>query len=152
MRVRLLPGALKGIPIGKIMKHKILNCRLQTLVVPLLFLLLPAVQVLAQGLVPCQGDACTLCDFFAMINNVLKFILVDIVLPISAFLIVVAGFLMIFGAESPENIEKGKKILFSVVVGLILCFTAYLIVGFFFQVIGVAGWTGLTSWFDIKCN
>lgn len=133
------------------MKHQTSNRSWQILIVPL-FLLLPAVQVLAQGLVPCTGGACTLCDFFALINNVMKFILVDIVLPISAFLIVVAGFMMIFGAENPENIEKGKKILFTVVVGLVLCFTAYLIVGLFFKVIGVAGWTGLTSWFDIKCN
>jgi len=116
-----------------------------------LTLLLPISHTFA-ALVPCAGGACTLCDFFAMVNNILKFILLDIVLPVSAFLIVVAGFLMIFGAESPENIDRGKKILFTVIVGLIICFTAYLIVGLFFQVIGVAGWTGLTSWFDIKCN
>ena len=110
---------------------------------------------LAAGLVPCGGtdeDPCQLCHLFVLLDTIVDFVLFKIILPLATLLLVIGGILFIFNAENPENVTKGKAILTSVVIGLIIIFAAWLIINSFVMLIGVSEWTGLREgWFQIEC-
>jgi len=111
---------------------------------------------LAAGLVPCGGpppeEPCQLCHLFVLLDTIVDFVLFKIILPLATLLLVLGGILFIFNAENPENVTKGKAILTSVVIGLIIIFAAWLIINSFVMLIGVSEWTGLREgWFQIEC-
>jgi len=131
------------------------------LAVSFVFLMLP-VLVQAQcppegSLVPCGGEGCpcTLCHFFEMIQNIIDFVLRDIVPAVAVLMVVVAGAMMISayaGSAGPEMIAKAKKILMSVIIGLFIIYLAWIIINSFLSAIGVASWTGLDNWWTIDCE
>jgi len=86
------------------------------------------------------------------LDTIVDFVLFKIILPLATLLLVIGGILFIFNAENPENVTKGKAILTSVVIGLIIIFAAWLIINSFVMLIGVSEWTGLREgWFQIEC-
>jgi hypothetical protein len=104
------------------------------------------------ALVPCGYDKngngkidpeeeCKLCDLFVLLDNVIDFFLLKIVFPVSVLLLVIGGFMFLFYAEDPKMVDRGKSILTSVVIGLAIIFSAYLVVGTFLKMIGLAQWT-----------
>ena len=98
----------------------------------------------AAGLVPCGGPgepACQLCHLFVLLDNVIDFFLFKIVFPVSVLLLVIGGFMFLFYAENPQMVEQGKKILISVIIGLVIIFSAYFVIGTFLKTIGLAKWT-----------
>jgi len=111
------------------------------------------------GLVPCNGidKPCTLCDFFVLIQNVINFILFDIVPPLAILIIAIGGFLFVFSYVNPieggaNMIARAKKLFVSLVIGLLLIYGAWLIINTFFLIIGVESWTNLEQgWFKINC-
>ena len=107
----------------------------------------------AAGLVPCGGPGeppCQLCHLFVLLDNVIDFFLLKIVFPVSVLLLVIGGFMFLFYAENPKMVERGKSILTSVVIGLVIIFSAYLVVGTFLKMVGLAQWTEniYQSWWD----
>ena len=107
-----------------------------------------------QGLVPCGTPCCPcqLCHLFVLLDSIVDFVLFKIILPLATLLLVIGGILFIFNAENPENVTKGKAILTSTVIGLIIIFAAWLIINSFVMLIGVSEWTGLREgWFQIEC-
>jgi len=140
----------------------------------LIFFFLLFISLLTQevnaGLVPCglmeddpnlpgdQTRACTLCDLFALFVNVVNFIFVDVVPPLAALMVAIAGFFFGFSylnpaGGGPETINQAKKILTSVAVALLIVYGAWLLVNTFFIFIGVAEWTNLKGgWFQINCE
>ena len=106
------------------------------------------------GLVPCGGpgeDPCSLCHLFVLLNNIFQFIIVEIVPLIAVVLIVIGGLLFLLRAEDPNMVNKAKSIFQSIAVGLVLILSAWLIVGFFLTIIGVAEIDLSKNWFRINC-
>lgn len=99
-----------------------------------------------------EWEGCKLCDFFVLGNNVLKFLFLTLV-PIGAVIMfVVGGFMFLVSAGNPGQLDQGKQIIKTTVIGLIIIYGAWLAVDFFFVAIGVANWTGLQGgWFIINC-
>jgi hypothetical protein len=120
------------------------KCKMQNLLgVGFLFLFFSQI-TFAAGLVPCGGKGeppCQFCHLFVLLDNVIDFFLLKIVLPISVLLLAIGGFMFLFYAEDPKMVDQGKKILASVVIGLVIIFFAYLVVGTFLKMIGLAQWT-----------
>ena len=115
-----------------------------------------------EGLVPCgkeitiNGESvfvpCTFCHLFILMNNVLKFALVNIVPPLAALMMVIAGIMFFFAGTSPEMMEKSKKIFYSTIIGLAIIYGSWIIINTTLTFIGVADWTGLQGgWFTISC-
>lgn len=120
------------------------------------------------GFVPCgrscddpntdlnECESCQLCHFFMMLDRIVDFVLFTLV-PIVAVLMLVIGGIMYIGAVfeflpgGPELLGQAKRILTSVVLGLIVIFGAWLIINAFLTIIGIAEWTGLGNWFEITC-
>ena len=95
----------------------------------------------------------TFCDIFKVIRNLLDIVFFELVPPVAALLLASAGVWMLFSEENPSNLEKGKNIIRSVIIGLIIIYGSWLIVNLFFQIIGVADWTGLDKgWWQINCQ
>lgn len=100
----------------------------------------------AAGLVPCSdGKSCDFGALLALVYNVIKFILYDMVLPISAIMFAYAGFLLITaGGEAAHARQKAKSIFTNTVIGLIFAVAAFLIVKTILSVLGYtdAAWIG----------
>ncbi len=121
----------------------------------------------AAGLVPCGGEAeprCQLCHFFVLFKNVVDFLLTKIIPPLAVLMIAIGGFMYVFayigpsialpggGKGGPALLSQAKKLIVSVIFGLLIIFAAWIIVNTFFQLIGVADWTGLKAgWWQINC-
>ncbi len=111
--------------------------------------------VKAQGLVPCGNPgqrACTLCDFFVLFENIVNFVLIKIVPPLATLMIAIGGFLYLFAGSNPNLLNRSKQIFYSIAIGLLIVYGSWLLVNLFFQTIGVAEWTGLKNWWQIKCQ
>jgi len=127
-----------------------------------------------EGLVPCgtEGCPCQLCHFFALFKNVVDFLLIKIVPPLAVLMLAIGGFMYVFaylspaealpggGKGGPALLSQAKKLIISVIFGLLIIFTAWLLVNLFFQMIGVQKWTRLTDdpatpeiegWWKIDC-
>ena len=114
------------------------------------------VPVFAQAdLVPCGGPnepPCELCHLFVMLDTIIDFVLVYIVFPIATLLLVIGGGMYMFSAGDPGKIAQAKQILFSTIIGLVIIFSAWLVISTFMAAIGLADWVGpADGWYKIDC-
>ena len=109
----------------------------------------------AQGLVACGGadqNPCQLCDIFKLVKNILDIFIFPFVPIIGALLLAVGGFFMFIGGANPQWLSRGKSILIATIVGLIIVYTAWLVINTFFTFFGVASWVGPGGgWWEIDC-
>lgn len=127
------------------------------------FLLFPPVAESA-GLVPCGGGggepACTFCHTFELLKNVIDFFLIPTPLnnnlpavPLIAVpFIIIGGLYLLVGGASPQLVSKGKTAVTAVVVGLILAYSAWVLINTFFVFIGVSTFGGIDTWYDVDCT
>ncbi len=115
------------------------------------------------GLVPCGKPVnvggnccilqCTLCHFFVMFDNILDFVMFNLIPIIAVLMMVLGGVTFLLAGTNPGNVAKGKSIITSTAIGLVIIFSAWILVNTFFMAIGVAKWTKLSEgWFQIKCG
>ncbi|MDO8474126.1 MAG: hypothetical protein Q7S62_01040 [bacterium] len=106
-------------------------------------------------------EACGFCDIFKLINNIIIFFLVPspsvnngvaVVPLIATLLILVGGFYILIAAGQPERQKTGKDIITAVVIGLLVVYIAWVMVMSILSFLGVAPWTGLGEWWNIKCG
>jgi len=113
-----------------------------------------------EGLVPCgkakvsSGESdevtgrCQFCHLFVMLDGIITFVLFDILPPVAVLMMVIAGVMFFFGGGNPSLLLQAKKLITSIVIGLVIIFSAYLIVGAVLSTTGVLGWTTLDKWLD----
>jgi len=92
--------------------------------------------VAAGSLVPCTNK-CGLRDVFVLLNNVLKFVISKLLIPLFVVLIMYIGFKYLTSQGKPGMHVKFKKILWNVFIGLVLILTAWLIVRTLLTTLGV---------------
>jgi len=99
------------------------------------------VDSLSGKLVPCDetNEPCNFNKFLDLINNVLKFVFVDLVLPIAAIMFAYAGFELVTSGGSTEKKSKAKSIFTNVAIGLIVAAAAFLIVKAILSIVGYTG-------------
>ncbi len=105
------------------------------------------------GLVPCglsvddpdqPGDQtvpCQLCHFFVMLDRWIDTLLKYIVPSLAALMIAIGGGMYIISRGNPEMLGQAKKLFTTVVIGLVIIYGAFLIIGLFLKTIGLADWT-----------
>lgn len=104
----------------------------------------------AAGLVPpCSVDPITkqclwgFNEFMTLVNNVIRFILFALAVPIAAIMFAYAGFLMVTSGGSTESRGKAKNIATNTVYGLVIAAGAWLIVRTILSILGYHGeWIG----------
>ncbi len=148
-------------------KANILSRRL--VVILFLLLILPLFaqaqtsdNVCTQGLVPCGqittgadgqriiANPCTLCHVPQLALNIIQFLFICIIPVIALIAIVGAGITIMVSGGSPALQSRAKSILKNTIIGLVIAYGAWLLVDAFLTVIGVADWTGLSTWFQLN--
>ncbi len=99
----------------------------------LFFLLAPLVTFGENGggLVPCGGpeqEACQICHIFDLFAAVVYFLLTTIVPPLATIFFVWGGVRFYTAMGDPEKITSAKKVLSSVIIGLVIVYSAYFLV------------------------
>ena len=124
--------------------------------------------IIYEGLVPCgkttsvQGESklvmapCQFCHLFVMLDGIVNYFLLYILSPIIVLMILVAGIMFYFAGGNPTLLVQAKKLIVSVVIGVVIILCSYLIVGTVLNVMGVAEGNPLSGWaedgiFIIKC-
>ncbi len=121
-----------------------------------------------------EAKPCGFCDIFHLLNNILIFLMVPslsvnngfAVVPLLAtFFILLGGFYILLVGGSPTEIfkdtgakgnivalKKGKDIITATITGLLVVYIAWVVVNSILTFLGVATWTGLGDWWQIKCE
>ena len=131
------------------------------------FLFLVPTIIQGNGIVPCggQGQPCQLCHLFVMIKNITDFVLFKLVPPLAILMMVIGGVMFIFASSGgslpadkgggPALLNQAKKLITSVVMGLVIIYAAWLLISTFLTIIGLSdvgiGLVGPEKWFKINC-
>ncbi len=112
----------------------------------LFFLLFPIIVFgnESSGLIPCSGIDCELCDLFTLLANLISFLLITIVPPVAALLFVFGGVKMLTAGGDAGKVNDAKKLMVSVVIGLVIVYSAHLLISALLSVLGAN-----VSWPDI---
>jgi len=114
----------------------------------------PCEIVHTQGIVPCELTQCTLCDFFRMLDRIVNYILFCIIPYLAVFMLVLAGLLYVgalfeFLPGGFETVSRAKRIFFSVLIGMFIAYSAWLIINLFLLAIG---YRNRNNWWQIQCG
>lgn len=75
-----------------------------------------------------EANQCTYGDLNALVNNIVQFVLFDVVLPFSILLIIIGGITILLSGGNENKVKKGKSIITSTFIGLIVAFGAWILV------------------------
>lgn len=101
-----------------------------------------------QPLVPCGNpgqEACTIDYFFEMLERIYNFIVWNIATPLAIIGLTIGGIFMLISAGDPGLFNKGKEILKWSIIGLVLVFGSFVIIGFILKTL--LGYTG--NWWQL---
>ncbi len=88
-----------------------------------------ALPAFAAGIVPeCANTICTICDMWSLANNIMNFLLIDLAIPVLIIMLIWGGVLWVTAGASPKNIEQGKTIITSALIGVLIAFAGWLAV------------------------
>lgn len=79
---------------------------------------------------------CGFLDFFALLNNVYSFIVLEIATPLAVIALIIGATFMLISAGNPNLMGKGKKILLTAIIGLVLVFASWLIINTILSLLG----------------
>ena len=118
-----------------------------------LFLFLTPSFTQAAGLVPCGGEGqkgCEFCDFFVLINNLVRFVMFTIVPAVAVLMMIIAGVMFFFAGAEPGALNKAKGAILGVAIGLLLIFSAWIIVNTILSQFGIVD-SSLLNWYKPSC-
>ena len=98
------------------------------------------------GGVNCEPGECNFCHLAQVVARTIEYVTTRLVRLLAVVLFLWAGILFIFSAGSPDKISRGKKVITYTIIGMIIVYTAYIIVGLFLGVFNVG-----EGWYNIGC-
>ena len=122
-------------------------------IISIIFLVLSWTQTAAAQLYTCTGqnNACTLCDFFAMMVEIIGITLKFIVPSAIILAVIAAGVMMMLKQEDPDVWARAKKIMLTAIIGGLVAYGGWLLVS-----VSLAGMNSLnkdTWWkFELACT
>ena len=109
-------------------------------------------------IVPCGGTnsdgsaqpSCTPCDIFLLVQKVVNFVIFGITGPIAAFMVLLAGGMMLLGGATPSTFSRGKAILTNTLFGVAIILLAWVVTTFLIKMIAPNSETG-NNWYNFTC-
>lgn len=134
--------------IGKIASVALLGF----LVLSSAFIFAPAVSAAEpiSKIIPCSGTDCNLCSFVNGMNNVIKYLIYTLALPIGAITLAFAGFKYAFAQGNTGVIKEAYEMFRKSIFGLVIALSAWLFVNFIFQQLVSAEYNA--PWSSINCS
>lgn len=111
----------------------------------LLAVFIPFASPANAGIVPCgtEKDAdgvvtnpCNLCDLYTGVKNIIDFLLIDLILPLAIIAFLIGGICMLASAGNPQMLQTGKSAISNTVIGIIIAFCSWLIIGTIVNTLG----------------
>ncbi|MEK7173889.1 MAG: pilin, partial [Patescibacteria group bacterium] len=93
----------------------------------------------ANPIVPCGRPGtppCDLCNLYNLASNVVNYCLFCLILPISAIALLIGGILMLSSMGNPQRLQSGKTAITNTVIGVVLAFAAWLVIGTIVNTLG----------------
>ena len=105
------------------------------------------------GLVPCgtAGCPCGFCDFFVLTNNLIRWTFTWAIPTIAILMLIIGGVLLFFAGAKSDTVNQAKGIITSVIVGLLIIFSAWVIINTVFDKIGIVDMPSGWKWYKIGC-
>jgi len=95
-----------------------------------------------KGIVPCgQGgdggvtNKCQICHIPQLIKNIIEYVSFHLVPPVAALLFAAAGIILLTAGGNPKRMETAKDIFTKTVIGLLIVYTAWLIIASLLQLL-----------------
>lgn len=92
--------------------------------------------------------ACTLCDFFHLVQHIINFLTFEAAPLLVMIIIIIGGFTFLIAGGSQDKIKMGKSMMWKAVIGYVIVLTSWLIVSQILQVF--TGKNFRTPW-EISC-
>ena len=92
---------------------------------------------------------CTLCDIWPLANNIINFLLFGLAIPVLTVVLIWGGVMWTTAGASPGNIEQGKKIMTSGIIGILIAFAGWLIVDTVIKTLASGG-SMIIAWQDFR--
>lgn len=105
----------------------------------------------AQGLVPCTGIECNLCDVGHLMQNVIDYTIVGLAIPLAAAMFAYAGALYFTASGNLHRVAKAHKIFKNVLTGFLIAISAWLIINTIMTVVFSKSFFNGGQWFEIQC-
>jgi len=83
----------------------------------------------------CSGAGCNWANLQEMIVNIINFAVKAIVPPLAGLLLVWGGIILLTSGGNEERVGQGKKIMTSVIVGLVIVYTSWLLINTLLRVL-----------------
>ncbi len=129
------------------------NLMKKALVAAVVPVLLGVAQTAAAQLYTCTGqnNACTICDFFAMVVSVIGITLKFIVPSAIILAVIAAGVMMMLKQEDPDVWARAKKIMLTAIIGGLVAYGGWLLVSV--SLAGMNSFNKDTWWkFELVCT
>ena len=97
-------------------------------------------------LIPCEGNACGICDIFKLISNVVNFATFKLASPLAGIIIAYGGVTIVISGDNESKRAKGIDAIQSAVWGIIITFGAWVIVNSIIG--GLSGNSLSSSWYQ----
>jgi len=111
---------------------------------------------------------CQFCHFLVMLDEIIDFVLFKLIPPIAVLMLVIGGAMFIIarfaepetlvpGGGDPKLLSQGKRIMTSVFIGLLIIFSGWIFINWFFSLIGLSDFSiqaglGPGEWNKIECS
>jgi len=96
---------------------------------------------------------CSLCHGFVMLDGIIDFALLKIVPPLAALILIISGIAFYQAGASPEKFRWARSVFLSVIIGLVIIYTSWIVVSAVMDIVGIADWVGFgEGWFQIECE
>ncbi len=99
-----------------------------------------------------KQPACKICHLFELVDNIVRFGIVYLIPTIAGLVIAVAGFKMLINQSNVEVMGESKKIILTVIIGLLLIYGSYAIVGAVFTGMGYYDSMNPLQFDNVICN
>lgn len=99
---------------------------------------------------------CQLCHAFIMTDKAVDYVVVKLVPFLAVLMLVIGGVMFYFGGVRPELLNTARRLIKGVVIGLVLIYSAYMIVNIFLMVLGASQMNSIkdvfsNGVFSVKC-
>jgi hypothetical protein len=116
-----------------------------------IFFFVPFLVSAQERFIPCSGPDCNFCHIFVLIDNVIKFVLINIVPPIAILMLIIGGLLFYFSVGDPTKTKQATEIIKATIIGMLIIYFAWSIIVAIFQIIGVTNRESWFWWSAISC-
>jgi len=99
---------------------------------------------------------CQLCHSFIMVDKAVDYVVIKLVPLLAVLILVIGGVMFYFGGFNPGLLSRAKTLIKGVVIGLVLIYSAYMIVNIFLMVLGASQMNSIkdvfsNGVFSVKC-